>query len=187
MINNLHILQNAIPIKDGELLTYQVISRKKDRGDGKSSIVHYQDWIRSWDALDIELLSFYANHYGARVYVSTCLRKPLGIVQVCSKLIQRLCEMMVTGSMSLHGVQNQFWNVMDNDAPISDKNWIIDVDDESLKQVIMDSIPDGFFVCETKTPNGCHIICKPFDLRDFKWRDMTHKKGMTILLATEKS
>ena len=177
-MDNIDKILPLLEFKENWIYEILVLQRKKDNPE----IVNNQN-IRIIKSYTIsckqELLDKYnemiklANLFNARVYIKL---QPYDINKVGFKLMEILVQKMQNKDYSY---QSLFTKALGN-MSAEKKIWIIDVDYKDvsendilrIKTVINDCEPNGRnIIGEIPTPNGIHIITKPFNTQQF----MTHQ------------
>jgi hypothetical protein len=111
-----------------------------------------------------------ADKYNARLTIRVNKRnyKKLGL-----KMIADITQKLETENYK--GLKSSFSSVAGQYPSDSDKKWIVDIDQEDLKDineiknVINRSMPDvDKIICEIPSKSGIHLIVRPFDIREFK-------------------
>ena len=134
-------------------------------------------------------------HYGARAYINV---SPKSFGKLQKLMLVKLASLVCEGN-----VQNPRKTLNSAAGVLTSKNpvWIIDVDDLSMKDTILNWF-DSYFkldptlpFCNTRkelylsgiipTKQGCHLLVRPFNLKEFNsnFPDVdVHKNSMGTLL-----
>lgn len=176
-INNIEKLESYFKdIPEGHIINVIVIQRKKDNPDLYKAEVLIKEYnIRNYEHFlerKNEIIKL-ADIFAARVYVKL---SPVSLRLVTAKILERVGTMFIkdnfnkitSGVRSLisaeRGCKKIFIvdvDTLDTKIHIKVNNLIEDCYKERGQQLInkLDQI---------KTPNGCHLICSPFDRTLFK-------------------
>jgi len=173
MIDNFEKILNIMSFDDeNDFYFIQLIKRKKDNPDMKGDSVVIKDWyVSSKEYLLSKKDSMIemANNYNARLTIRINKRnyKKLGLKMI-SDITQKL------ESENYKGLKSSFSSVAGQYSSDKDKKWIVDIDQEDLKNlneiknVINRSLPNvDKIICEIPSKSGLHLIVRPFDLREF--------------------
>lgn len=178
MTNNIEKILPLLEFKENWIYEVLILQRKKDN----PNLVNNQNVriIKSYVISSKEsLLDKYdemiklADLFNARVYIKL---QPYDISKVGFKIMESLIQKMQNKDYTY---QSLLTKAIGNMSP-EKKIWVIDVDfkDASendilrIKTVINDCEPNGRnIITEIPTPNGIHIITKPFNTQQF----MTHQ------------
>jgi predicted HicB family RNase H-like nuclease len=174
MIDNFDKMINIMSFEDtNDFYFVQLIKRKKDNPDMKGDSVVIKEWfVSSVDYLldKKESMIDMADKYNARLTIRVNKRnyKKLGL-----KMIADITQKLETENYK--GLKSSFSSVAGQYPSDSDKKWIVDIDQEDLKdledikKVINNSMPDiDKIICEIPSKSGIHLIVRPFDIREFK-------------------
>jgi len=174
MIDNFDKMINIMSFEDtNDFYFVQLIKRKKDNPDMKGDSVVIKEWFVS--SVDYfldkkESMIDMADKYNARLTIRVNKRnyKKLGL-----KMIADITQKLETENYK--GLKSSFSSVAGQYPSDSDKKWIVDIDQEDLKDineiknVINRSMPDvDKIICEIPSKSGIHLIVRPFDIREFK-------------------
>ena len=174
MIDNFDKIISIMSFEDtNDFYFVQLIKRKKDNPDMKGDSVVIKEWfVSSVDYLldKKESMIDMADKYNARLTIRVNKRnyKKLGLKMIAD-ITQKL------ESENYKGLKSSFSSVAGQYPSDSDKKWIVDIDQEDLKDineiknVINRSMPDvDKIICEIPSKSGIHLIVRPFDIREFK-------------------
>ncbi len=174
MIDNFDKIISIMSFEDtNDFYFVQLIKRKKDNPDMKGDSVVIKEWfVSSVDYLldKKESMIDMADKYNARLTIRVNKRnyKKLGL-----KMIADITQKLETENYK--GLKSSFSSVAGQYPSDSDKKWIVDIDQEDLKDineiknVINRSMPDvDKIICEIPSKSGIHLIVRPFDIREFK-------------------
>jgi predicted HicB family RNase H-like nuclease len=174
MIDNFDKMISIMSFEDtNDFYFVQLIKRKKDNPDMKGDSVVIKEWFVS--SVDYfldkkESMIDMADKYNARLTIRVNKRnyKKLGLKMIAD-ITQKL------ESENYKGLKSSFSSVAGQYPSDSDKKWIVDIDQEDLKdledikKVINNSMPDiDKIICEIPSKSGIHLIVRPFDIREFK-------------------
>jgi predicted HicB family RNase H-like nuclease len=174
MIDNFNKIISIMSFGDtNDFYFVQLIKRKKDNPDMRGDSVVIKEWfVSSVDYLldKKESMIEMADKYNARLTIRVNKRnyKKLGLKMIAD-ITQKL------ESENYKGLKSSFSSVAGQYPSDTDKKWIIDIDQEDLKdledikKVINNSMPDiDKIICEIPSKSGIHLIVRPFDIREFK-------------------
>lgn len=173
MISNLEAIKSIIEFNDNEVFYFvQVLQRKKDNPEqSNESIKRYARFVKTLDGLEIAYndSKMFCDLYNSRAYINLC---PISAKKFSKKLHLELTKRLYNDCF-LDAFKLPDKVALDKD--VFDKNiWMLDVDipmipenSEALKELdeYLSSKPEIVKLGETKSPNGKHIIVKPFDFR----------------------
>lgn len=198
-INNFNHIASYLKFEPEWFYFIQVIKRRKDQNgamnaDSRVIKLYFVDSINSYDFYKKEIIEL-CNTFNARAYIHMTPRSMKAITGYCAK---ELVNSMIEGNYK------RFKNVVGTacgDTFISkQKTFLVDIDTKDIKviQKIRNFIENSckpFMESENKvittipTLNGVHLICKPFDISDFKKQypliDI-HKNNPTVLYFNKK-
>jgi hypothetical protein len=190
MIDNLAQIKTLLTFQsEDEFYFIQIIKRKKENPEMGSNNVtiatYYIDSLKKLDQLNSEILML-CEHHNARAYINLNVRsyKKIGF-----QLIGEIGKHLMNEEYK--SIRNLYNSVVGSSGSLRDKTWIVDIDAPDMKNILfikelIESLkPDGEkLVTEIPTKNGCHLITKPFDLREFmnEYPGIeVHKNNPTIL------
>jgi hypothetical protein len=177
-MDNIEKILPLLEFKENWVYEVLILQRKKDNPD----VINNQSVriIKSYTISSKEtLVSKYdemkklADLFNARVYIKL---QPYNIDKVGFKLMEVLLQKMQNKDYSY---QSLLTKALGNMSP-EKKIWIVDVDYENvssndilrIKTVLNDCEPNGRnIIGEIPTPNGIHIITRPFNTQQF----LTHQ------------
>ena len=205
MINNLNLILPYFYFNEGNnmFMHCQIVQRAKDhKGEKVSEGAIKTYFIRSREHLEriMPEIILLCEHYGARAYINLAPKD--------FDRLQRLLLVKLATDISQGNVRNprKCLNSAAGELTSQNKLWVIDVDDLSMKDSIKEWLyvwylalhregpptlqPKEYFAKasikgEIPTKAGCHIICRPFNLKEFKdeFPDVdVHKNSMGTLL-----
>lgn len=177
----------------------QIVQRAKDhKGENKkvreSAIKTY--FIRSREHLDKvkEEVVFLCGHYGARAYINIA-GKDFSALQ--NLMLAKLAEYNLSGTVrDPRRILNSAAGELKSRCP----RWVVDIDDISIKDKVLEWLDNYFKVnehsvtndrysiylyAEVPTKSGIHLISQPFNLNEFHdtFPDVdVHKNSMGTLL-----
>ena len=199
LINNLELITPLLPKDNSEVFCHmQIVRRAKDHKDEKvreGAIKTY--FIRDDKHLrkimpEVILL---CEHYGARAYINV---SPKSIEKLQKLMLVKLASLVCEGN-----IQNPRKTLNSTAGALTSKNpiWIVDIDDLSMKDTILNWFDNYFKLdptlpfCNTReelylrgiipTKQGCHLLVKPFNLKEFSNSFPNvdvHKNSMGTLL-----
>ena len=202
-INNLPLISNLVPFAGDNFSHLQILRRGKDHPELPAA----NKLIKSYLVRDADHLAqimpeviFLCEHYKARAYISAEIKS----IAKLNTLI--MCKL--ANNQHLGNIINP-WHVFNSacgELQGVEKRWVVDVDskDETLLDIIkleidrlwVNAHPEyegrpresGWLIMEIPTPNGYHLITKPFNVKAFNERfsDVIVKKnGLTLLYMPE--
>lgn len=182
-INNFEIIRGALNFpEEGGICHVQIIQRKKDSDQGKSSTLIKDYFIETLEDLEEKFkeMKQMAKKFHARVYISLNI-KPCAKVHatLLSLLVDRLKQ---EDYRSLTRLMRRAVDL--THSPKKDQWWLVDVDskDREIVNKVLQSVGSQAFIVPTK--NGFHILSHPFRLDTFKQQFPTldiHKDNPTLL------
>jgi len=185
-IDNFEDIKKYLSFKSNDdCYVIQILQRKKDNSEQtKQSITKDTFIIYSLEDLNKikEKCINIATRYNARVYINlnkkSLKRIAFGTLKCISDYIF---------SEDYRSVKNAYNSIACSSGVVnsSDKRWIIDIDDIDDKDSVMEILNKNNVIVHgiVKTPNGCHIITSPFNIKDIiipKYIDI-HKSNPTVL------
>lgn len=177
-MDNIEKILPLLEFKENWIYEVLVMQRKKDNPEivNNQNIRIIKSYIISCkqELLDKqqEMINL-ANVFNARVYIKL---QPYDLSKVGFKIIETLIQKMQNKDYTY---QSLLTKAIGNMSP-EKKIWVVDVDFKDvsendilrIKTVINDCEPNGRnVIAEIPTPNGIHIITKPFNTQQF----MTHQ------------
>lgn len=194
MINNMNLILPYFYFNEANnmFMHCQIMQRSKDHPGEKvrkSPIKTY--FVQSREHLEriMPEIIMLCEHYGARAYINLSAKdfaelQKLMLFKLSNEIYQgtvrnpRLCLHSAAGELKSRGPK-----------------WVIDVDDISIKEDIIKELEEEFrlpkypntqyLYGEIPTVNGCHLIVRPFDIRQFSSRfpdvDVHKNSGGTLL------
>lgn len=205
MLNNIELIKPMFYFNEGNNMFFhcQIVQRAKDHKGEKvreGAIKTY--FIRSKEHLDRVMpeIILLCEHYGARAYINVA-GKDFSSLQ--SLLLLKLANDIYQGNVrNPRKCLNSAAGELKSRMP----KWIIDIDDMSIKPLVIEWLNKEFKVqedleflyskevvylyVEIPTVQGCHLIVKPFNLMKFSqaFPDIdVHKNSMGTLLYYPKS
>lgn len=205
MLNNIELIKPMFYFNEGNNMFFhcQIVQRAKDHKGEKvreGAIKTY--FIRSKEHLDRVMpeIILLCEHYGARAYINVA-GKDFSSLQ--SLLLLKLANDIHQGNVrNPRKCLNSAAGELKSRMP----KWIIDIDDMSIKPLVIEWLNKEFKVqedleflyskevvylyAEIPTVQGCHLIVKPFNLMKFSqaFPDTdVHKNSMGTLLYYPKS
>lgn len=188
MVNNLEIIKNILSFESSDDFYHlQIIKRKKENPDvGSNSVIiktYYITSIEYLERLMPEVISL-CNFHNARGCINLNVRS---FEKVAFHTLKKVTDIIM--NKDYKSVKSAYDSVCGEFGTGRNKMWIIDIDNnnESLsidvQKNINECLPGGDkIIVDLPTKNGHHIICKPFDMRGFKFSDIDiHKNNPTIL------
>lgn len=200
MINNFELIKPMFYFNETNNMFFhcQIVQRAKDHKPNKvneEAIKTY--FIRSREHLDRikDEIILLCEHYGARAYINVSGKD--------FDAMQKLMLMKLARNVTENIVQNprKILNSAAGELKSEIPEWIIDIDDLSLKDSIIKwldkennniDLRNGryLYVKEIPTVQGCHLITHPFNTKTFSesFPDVdVHKNSMGTLLYYPKS
>lgn len=177
-MDNIEKILPLLEFKENWIYEVLVMQRKKDNPQivNNQNIRIIKSYIISCkqELLDKqqEMINL-ANVFNARVYIKL---QPYDLSKVGLKIMETLIQKMQNKEYSYQSLLTKALGNMNPEK----KFWVIDVDYKDvsdndilrIKTVINDCEPNGRnVIAEIPTPNGIHIITKPFNTQQF----MTHQ------------
>jgi len=208
IINNLELILPHINI-DNDLDDFyflQIIKRRKENPDmtSNSSIVktYYISSVTYLEKKMPEIIMF-CEKSNARACISLNRRSFEKIAfHTLRKVTEQICN------KDFYNVKNAYDKACGAYSEESDKKWIIDLDKpldttqvlSAINGIILGCQPNPYgetkFITTLPTPNGVHMITKPFNIREFniRFKEMyplleipeIHKNNPTILYFNKK-
>ena len=182
-INNFEIIRGVLKFpEEGGICHVQIIHRKKDSDQGKSSTLIKDYFIETLEDLEEKFKEMIqmAKKFHARVYISLNI-KPCS--KVHATLLSLLVDRLKQGNYrSLPRLMRRAVDL--TKTPKKDQWWLVDVDskDREIVNKVLQSVGSQAFIVPTK--NGFHILSHPFRLDSFKQQFPTldiHKDNPTLL------
>lgn len=197
MINNFKIIENLITTENNDNKFYycQIVIRNKDHNkNGFKNGVIKDYFITSKEHLnklknEIILL---CEEFGARAYIN--------LTEKSFERLQKLVLVKLSNDFFNGTIRNPRKCISSAAGELSSKNpkWVIDIDNMDILPDIEDFllslysehnknniIKENYIFAQIPTPNGCHLIVKPFNLQKFKniYNDIdVHQNSMGTLL-----
>ena len=199
IFNNLELIAPLLPKNNPEVFCHmQIVCRAKDHKDEKVR----EGAIKTYFIKDEEHLRkvmpeviLLCEHYGARAYINV---SPKSFGKLQKLMLVKLASLVCEGN-----IQNPRKTLNSAAGVLTSKNptWIIDVDNMSVKDSILNWLDDYFKLdstlpfCNTReelylrgiipTKQGCHLLVRPFNLKEFSSNFPNvdvHKNSMGTLL-----
>ena len=201
MIDNFELIKSLFYFNEANDMFFhlQIVQRAKDhKGENKkvkeSAIKTY--FIRSREHLDRvkEEVVFLCEHYGARAYINVA-GKDFRNLQVL--LLAKLAEYNLNGTVR---DPRRILNSAAGELKSRNPKWVVDIDDVSIKDKVLEWLDNYFKVrehsvandrygiylyAEVPTKSGIHLISQPFNLKEFHdtFPDVDiHKNSMGTVL-----
>lgn len=201
MIDNFELIKDFFYFNEANDMFFylQIVQRAKDhKSENKkvkeSAIKTY--FIRSREHLDRvkEEVVFLCEHYGARAYINVAGKDFKNLQDL---LLAKLAEYNLNGT-----VRNPMRILNSAAGELKSRNpkWVVDIDDISIKDKVLEWLDNYFKVrehsiandrysiylyAEVPTKSGIHLISQPFNLKEFHdtFPDVdVHKNSMGTLL-----
>lgn len=201
MIDNFELIKNLFYFNEANDMFFhlQIVQRAKDhKGENKkvkeSAIKTY--FIRSREHLDRvkEEVIFLCEHYGARAYINVA-GKDFSALQ--NLMLAKLAEYNLNGTVrDPRRILNSAAGELKSRCP----RWVVDIDDVSIKDKVLEWLDNYFKVrehsvandrysiylyAEVPTKSGIHLVSQPFNLKEFHdtFPDVdVHKNSMGTVL-----
>lgn len=210
MINNMELILPYFYFNEGNdmFMHCQIMQRAKDHKEEKvreGAIKTY--FIRSREHLERVMpeIMLLCEHYGARAYINLAAKD--------FDKLQKLMLVKLASDIHLGNIRNprKCLNSAAGELKSRVPKWIIDIDDMSLKEPVLNWLYEEFknermdllgapmkdepfrkthLHGEIPTVQGCHLIVNPFNLKKFSevFPDIdVHKNSMGTLLYYPKS
>ncbi|MBW3020933.1 hypothetical protein KY334_06560 [Candidatus Woesearchaeota archaeon] len=189
--SNIQKIRKLISFEENSFYFVQIIKRRKDFGNsdmekGERVIKsYYIDSFESYDKL-VPMMVDLADQNNARVYINLNKRS---YEKVCVDMIKYLADAL--SNKQYHSARTAFDKIAGKNRADKQKKWVIDVDikskslSEEIEYYIDNEKPEGKKCLGIlDTPNGYHMIVKPFDPREFskKYPDCEIKKDNPTIL-----
>lgn len=190
MIDNYDAIHKAIcpsdPTVDRTVFyMFQVIQRPKDGHDEQRIVkIEYGDF---YNRKLMDRLKFYTETFRARTYmkVNRCYQAPIAL-----RTMSRMAEMMVHNQ---YNVRKCYDSVCGSFKPATDNLWVLDIDSSDYSDGTKLNF-DNIYKAQLKTgrqpimglintPQGYHLITRPFHTRGFDFDKKLHKNGQTVLFS----
>ena len=201
MIDNFELIKDLFYFNEANDMFFylQIVQRAKDHKSKnkkvkESAIKTY--FIRSRKHLDRvkEEVVFLCEHYGARAYINVAGKDFKNLQDL---LLAKLAEYNLNGT-----VRNPMRILNSAAGELKSRNpkWVVDIDDISIKDKVLEWLDNYFKVrehsiandrysiylyAEIPTKSGIHLISQPFNLKEFHdtFPDVdVHKNSMGTLL-----
>jgi len=193
MVNNFKILNDILSFNDNDTFYFlQILKRRKDNPDLNKDVKLIKNIFlyKKEDLFDKEdYIIDICNINNARAYLRLNSRS---LEKIALQTIRKVSELLVNGDH--RAVRDAYNSCCGSYSSDKNKKWIVDVDDVSMKQEVIDyinilhsKIDNGYrIIADVPTKNGCHIISNPFNLKDFsnKFKDVEVKKDNPTILYT---
>lgn len=201
MVDNFELIKSMFYFNEANDMFFhlQIVQRAKDhKGENKKvkegAIKTY--FIRSREHLDRvkEEVIFLCEHYGARAYINVA-GKDFRNLQVL--LLAKLAEYNLNGTVR---DPRRILNSAAGELKSRNPKWVVDIDDVSIKDKVLEWLDNYFKVrehsvandrygiylyAEVPTKSGIHLISQPFNLKEFHdtFPDVdVHKNSMGTVL-----
>lgn len=201
MIDNFELIKSLFYFNEANDMFFhlQIVQRAKDhKGENKkvkeSAIKTY--FIRSREHLDRvkEEVVFLCEHYGARAYINVAGKDFKNLQDL---LLAKLAEYNLNGTVR---DPRRILNSAAGELKSRNPKWVVDIDDISIKDRVLEWLDNYFKVrehsvandrysiylyAEVPTKSGIHLISQPFNLKEFHdtFPDVDiHKNSMGTVL-----
>lgn len=201
MIDNFELIKDLFYFNEANDMFFhlQIVQRAKDhKGENKkvkeSAIKTY--FIRSMEHLDRvkEEVIFLCEHYGARAYINVAGKDFRNLQDL---LLAKLAEYNLNGTVR---DPRRILNSVAGELKSRNPKWVVDIDDVSIKDKVLEWLDNYFKVrehsvandrysiylyAEVPTKSGIHLISQPFNLKEFHdtFPDVdVHKNSMGTVL-----
>lgn len=201
MIDNFELIKGLFYFNEANDMFFhlQIVQRAKDhKGENKkvkeSAIKTY--FIRSMEHLDRvkEEVIFLCEHYGARAYINVAGKDFRNLQDL---LLAKLAEYNLNGTVR---DPRRILNSVAGELKSRNPKWVVDIDDVSIKDKVLEWLDNYFKVrehsvandrysiylyAEVPTKSGIHLISHPFNLKEFHdtFPDVdVHKNSMGTVL-----
>lgn len=201
MIDNFELIKSLFYFNEANNMFFhlQIVQRAKDhKGENKkvkeSAIKTY--FIRSREHLDRvkEEVVFLCEHYGARAYINIAGKDFRNLQDL---LLAKLAEYNLNGTVR---DPRRILNSAAGELKSRNSKWVVDIDDVSIKDKVLEWLDNYFKVrehsiandrysiylyAEVPTKSGIHLISQPFNLKEFHdtFPDVdVHKNSMGTVL-----
>lgn len=201
MIDNFELIKSLFYFNEANDMFFhlQIVQRAKDhKGENKkvkeSAIKTY--FIRSREHLDRvkEEVIFLCEHYGARAYINVAGKDFRNLQNL---LLTKLAEYNLNGTVR---DPRRILNSAAGELKSRSSKWVVDIDDVSIKDKVLEWLDNYFKVgehsvandrysiylyAEVPTKSGIHLISQPFNLKEFHdtFPDVdVHKNSMGTIL-----
>ena len=201
MIDNFELIKSLFYFNEANDMFFhlQIVQRAKDhKGENKKvkegAIKTY--FIRSREHLDSlkEEIILLCEHYGARAYINVSGKDFKNLQDI---LLAKLAEYNLTYTVR---DPRRILNSAAGELKSRNPKWVVDIDDVSIKDKVLEWLDNYFKVrehsvandrygiylyAEVPTKNGIHLISQPFNLQAFHevFPDVdVHKNSMGTLL-----
>jgi hypothetical protein len=183
MIDNLKEILPLLVFQEGHFYEVMILQRKKDNPEAinRQNVRLIKHYIV--DSLDYLMLRYdemktLADTFNARVYIKlgSYSKEKLGF-----KILETLSHKLINQDLKFSNLVSKSIGNMNP----STKYWIVDVDYDNvslnevlrIKTVINDCAPNGRnIIGDIPTPNGVHIITRPFNTQQFlTYQDVCYK------------
>lgn len=185
MIDNFELIKSMFYFNEANNMFFhcQIVQRAKDHKPNKTVGVYFIRGVEHLERIKDEIILL-CEHYGARAYINVA-GKDFGLVN--KLMLSKLAGYNLTNNI-LDINPRRILNSSAGEVKSTEPRWVIDIDDLSLKESILEwlDIRKGngdpknrcFYIkAEIPTVHGCHFIVEPFDSLKFKERF----PGVTIL------
>lgn len=200
MIDNFKLIEPLFYFNEANNIFFhcQIVQRAKDHKPNKvkeGAIKTY--FIRSVEHLNKvkDEIIILCEHYGARAYINVAGKD---FEAVNKLMLHKLAEYVYNGNISSINPR-KILNSSAGEVKSRRPKWIVDIDDISDKDKVLEYLDDYFHVdepphyyyrnyyirAEIPTVQGCHLITTPFDLSKFRSAFPNidvHKNSMGTLL-----
>ena len=201
MVNNLEIIKPLLTFPHKDIFYFvQILQRKKDHkgttlgGSNNNSRLIKTYYITSIDKLDVhwEEMTKLAELFNARVSINL---NPRNFQKAGFHMLQKIANSMANNDFfNLHNVYNSVCGEYHSEI---DKRWLIDLDSHQLelKEEILLFIKEQHdmlredkkagryeILAEIPSKTGLHIITNPFNMMNWKWKEVEiHKNNPTSI------
>lgn len=201
MVNNIQQIRNMLDFSDPDkFYMLEILMRRKDNPDlfkdaiqiacyRVRTLKQFDQWAPIWKKI--------CDGSNARAYIRLNRRSNKRLIIDVNK---RIAEHLMSGQFS--GASRAYESVMGENHSEDDRTWIVDIDYKDFKRGsdlehianlndLMISLTD--LICQAgrdpemkmiSTKNGFHLICRPFNLKQFKLKYPgidVHRDNPTLL------
>jgi hypothetical protein len=182
-INNLEKLKKILVFEPNWFYEILIMKRRKDFGneDMNKSVKIIKSYnITSIDSLEYKMdeIIKLCESFNARAYINP---QPYSFDKLGFKIMEVSLKMIQDGNNDYNGIVSKAIGTMTPET----KRWVVDIDNitanisdiNRIKTVINDCSPNGDNILLTvDTPNGIHLITRPFNLQTFiTYQDVYYK------------
>lgn len=197
MVDNFELIKSMFYFNEANNMFFhcQIVQRAKDHKPNKvkeGAINTYL--IRSREHLDRlkDEIILLCEHYKARAYINVAAKDFDAVNKAMLAMLANTVCLKSISAMNPARILNRCIGEVKSRAP----KWIVDIDDMSLKEPILEwldnyfNVNDEYLYSTIPTVQGCHLITLPFDSLKFSEAFPNvdvHKNSMGTLLYYPKS